>query len=216
MRIVDNASFLDHVGKQGVGLDTRYSEPRELGYQNDLWFSVPMSGRVLQRKQMISATLTLFSDETPVWVWRRGGVWRLKTPEDRPGPRVDADRAAYRVFAMAGIHDEQEVTLYLDPHEKDVLYAILFMNSLAAGSVWQDLFVVPEDQGLVLSFDHHEDIAVRCRDQATYDLAAKGLAAAMKRSGLPADCLPLEAKGRFCSPAASPPCPRRLPDTRSP
>jgi hypothetical protein len=132
MYLIDNDTFLSQAAKQGVVLDIRYTEPRTLGYQNDLWLAVPMPSDVRQRQIVLSVTLGLFADEMPVWVWRRGGSWWL-------GDRYPADQAlrhiyqAMRtVFSVAGVEDGVKGTLRSDGNEKGLLFTLILMNSLTA------------------------------------------------------------------------------------
>jgi hypothetical protein len=68
MHVIDNDTFLKQAAKQGIALDSRYAEPRTLGFRNDFWLAVPMPNNVRQRRIGIAAALSLFTPETPVWI----------------------------------------------------------------------------------------------------------------------------------------------------
>jgi hypothetical protein len=116
MHVIDNDTFLSLAAKQGIALDSRYAEPRTLGFQNDFKLAVPMPTDVRRRHIALSLALGLFADEVPFWVWRRGGVWWF-------GDGSPANLAIQAVFSVAGVKTGIAGTLQSDGGEKGLLFA---------------------------------------------------------------------------------------------
>jgi hypothetical protein len=183
MQIIDNKTFLEQIAPAGLTLDTRHSEPRTLNFQNNLGISLPLPDNTRERAKAIFAALDLLAD-TPTYVYRRTGVWNFCQRQDR-NVRDTLDRAVDSIFRLSGIADGLAATLLFQPTEADLLYALIYMNSVAAMSVADDLFLVPAHASFILYFDHDKQIILNCRDQSTHDRITNLFRATWDRLHLP-------------------------------
>jgi hypothetical protein len=162
MNIIPNETFLQHAESHGLRPDPRYSEPRTLNFQNDLSFAIPMPQDVRLRSNAIYAALALIDDPKGMFAWQRGGVWTFSTRQNK-NVRETLDRAVASIFANAGVANPTTATLKIDASEKDTLYGLIYMNSVTACCVRDDIFVIPESCDFILYFDHDEQIIVNFR-----------------------------------------------------
>jgi hypothetical protein len=187
MDVILGSPFLMQIAAHGLRLDDRYEEPRCLSYQNNLWIGIPMPAEVVPRAKAISAALEFIDPHLSVCLWPRGGVWRYG-PAARPASvRRNLEEAVAAVFRAFGIVEGTQGALRFAPDEKDKLFALVLTNSLAAATVRDDIFVVPDDPQFVLYFDHDGQIILEFRDEPARDQITSRLRSRFAELHLPVD-----------------------------
>ena len=163
MRIVDNEEFLAWASYRGLHLDAQYEPPRTLVYPNGTMTltGIDLPKSVVQWKSALNTAFCLLP-KTPLWLYRRGGVWDFLSFSDEEFTSLrDGYNAVLRTIGIP----KGEFSIHFSADEHALIFGILALHSLTAVRTRDDIFVVPETAEFCIWVDHDEQLILICKNE---------------------------------------------------
>lgn len=162
MKTITRNALLQLAAERGITLNPRYPHSEYLFFQDNpgefrYWEYPKEAARV---PHFINAVVKTMGGEQRHWLYPVRGSWSLG---------ADAEAwPQYRIWKTLlrsmGVADDFVGAVAVDPEERDLLLAFLFLQTLLGSSVYIDSYLIPDTGNGLLFFEHHEVVHLHFRN----------------------------------------------------
>ena len=164
VQIMDKSIFVERLTEMGVSFDTRYPDPRIIGFQRGNGIKLPIPGDIGNIARVLAMVLRLYESATALWIWRRSGSW---VPNQRD---LHCYGGIIRGLEKLGLPLAQGAVL-CETSDRPVLPAVLLLWVTIQWCVDDDIFLVAGSNFPVTWIDHDGDFFLDCaKDKAASEL----------------------------------------------
>ncbi len=172
MQTLSPDDFLRWAKARGIGPHPRYPNSSYLVFtgvaeHGRYWEYPEVAGSV---PHFLETLLSSLGDEQRFWLFPGRGYWSLGQAMES----WSSTRAWRASIHALGLPRGFVGAVGIDPAEKDVLLAMLFLQVTLGPAIMVDTLVVPESGAAILFFEHHAVVHVTVREESAL-LKAVGL-----------------------------------------
>jgi hypothetical protein len=172
MHLISEDDFWRRVTALGIELDSRYPGAEALAFEAHTQFARfwVLDLYSYNWPALIAGLLETIDSWTEGLLWPRGGGW-LITRQDAP-PDVRTLDATLRAF---GISNGVRGAALFQRQEQDLLSAVMFIQTVFAEQLHDDLYFIPDHGRQFIHTDHHGVIHLQCSTAKSIDFAVQKL-----------------------------------------
>lgn len=183
MQTISRSAFLQWAAERGISSDPRYPRFESLIFNDDpgdfRYWEYPQAAS--EAPHFINAMVKAMGVDQRYWLYPGRGCWSLGHDADSwPQSKIWKT-----LLQSIGVPDGFIGAVCVEPEERDVFFALLFLQVMLGPSVHIDMLVVPEAGDALLFFEHHKVVHMRFLNPARL----RGVISAMEGAGY---SLPLE------------------------